>query len=59
MFDEQLAEMIEKIKNKDMEGAAKLLAPVIEKKTAEIISAQFNGPSFSQTNLNTEDNNKD
>ncbi len=51
-FQAELTDMIAKIKEKDFEGAAELLSPIIEKKAADIISAQFNGPSIVKDKIN-------
>ncbi len=51
-FQDELTDMIAKIKEKDFDGAAELLSPIIEKKAADIISAQFNGPSIVKDKIN-------
>lgn len=51
-YQDELTNMIAKLKEKDFDGAAEILSPIIEKKAADIISAQFNGPSIVKEKIN-------
>lgn len=51
-FQEEITNMVAKLKEKDLEGAASILAPIIEKKAADIIAAQFNGPAIVREKIN-------